>query len=179
MPLPLFTAGFVARLTVASVFCAALVAAWHWHARAQYNKGAAAVQARWDAQREADRASALQEALQRNAAARAQEAHWRAQIDQLTQDNHALQTQLDSSRRSARAAERVLHTTIAGLRADLHAAASASAAAPAAAAAFERAAAAAELLSQCAGRYGAVAADADRLSAQVTGLQQYVAGVCQ
>lgn len=168
-----------ARIVAAAAIAAGLMAGWHWVSSHYYNQGAAAVQARWDEQREQDAAAATQAALERTAQERAKERDWRAHIDQLNQQNHALQAQLDGSRRSALNAQRVLHTTIASLRADLHAAGRATGTAPATAAALERARAAAELLGQCAGRYTGVAADADRLAAQVTGLQQYVAGVCQ
>jgi hypothetical protein len=135
--------------------------------------GAARVQAAWD---EAAAAAAAQRS-QAEAQARADELIQARNAERIA-DEHA-RREVDLQARAARADARLrsLLDTIHGLAArpdDLPAAgAHAGAAAGAGDAAIAR-----QLLGACAGRYAAVAADADRLRAQVTGLQRFVATAC-
>ncbi|MBC7215657.1 MAG: DUF2514 domain-containing protein [Burkholderiaceae bacterium] len=146
-------------------------------------RGERIVQARWDAaeeRRRADDAQAAMQAAQRQAAAeraaRETELQNQATAERIAHDQAARETALraDAERSAARA--RSLLDTIASLNgagpAPAHGLPQAAAAAVAGAGP-DGAATARNALGECSQRYAAVAATADGLSAQVTGLQAW------
>lgn len=136
------------------------------------------VQARWDAQTQSDALRTAEQLRIAEQIERTKENIRRTHTERIAHENDQLRQALDERSRTAVAAERSLHTTIAALRSQLHAATSASGIDAHTAASIERASTTAELLGACAGRYGAVAADADRLAVQVTGLQDWIRHIC-
>jgi hypothetical protein len=107
------------------------------------------------------------------------EAHARAQETQMRQDadkvNHETATRLQAATRSAADAHRTadsLRATLASLNAGQ------APTEPEAAGHAEQARTARDLLGACSGRYASVAADADQLAIQVSGLQEFARLVC-
>lgn len=157
----------LAVAALAALVTAGLALRSHW-----IGIGAATVQARWDAQTRADLRASL--ALQRE-----------RQADQLTRIRNAERNADEQARRDvlratrdARAAVELggLRATIAHLdRRELPAAGDAAGLAALAG----EAATGRELLGQCAQRYRKVAADADELRDQVSGLQADAIDVCR
>lgn len=126
--------------------------------------------------------------------ARAELAETRAQVAQATQQAEAQARALETAKRQQ--ADRIAHENQTKAQAAQHAADAAAHAAdslrdgitaldaspapadPGAAHHAEQARTARELLATCADRYTGVAADADRLAIQVTGLQAFARDVC-
>lgn len=117
------------------------------------------------------RAQTVQATLEAEKQARARENTLRQQVERIA--THAMQRQTDRDRELAAA-----HRANAGLRDTISRLNARPAPAdPVAASYADEAGAARELLGACAQEYRAVAADADRLSDQVTALQEYASSV--
>lgn len=117
------------------------------------------------------RSEAAQATLEAEKQARARENTIRQQVERIA--THAMQRQTDRDRELAAA-----HRANAGLRDTISSLnASPAPADPIAASYAHEAGAARELLGACAQEYRAVAAEADRISDQVTALQEYASSV--
>jgi hypothetical protein len=137
-------------------------------------QGAARVQAAWG---EAERERALQ-LVAAQEEARRQETEKQRKTEEIAHAQAQREAALQARLARTDAARRSLLDTIADLDARDGAAVSAAAADSGAAAFAGQASVARELLGQCAGRYAAVAAAADGLRSQVTGLQEWAHQVC-
>ena len=171
-------------LTLGAVFGARL---WNAHVLARGDtQGAQRVQTAWDtaeAKRQADEALARMAAANHQAELERQE---REREQLLQQDAERIaheQAQREQALRTAVAAADSRHRSLLSTIAQLNANAAARADMPGTGQAAsscpgpDAASAARTALGQCSGRYAAVAAVADRLSGQVSGLQDYVRAV--
>jgi hypothetical protein len=137
-------------------------------------QGAERVQAAWG---DAERKRALQ-LVADQAKARRDEAEKQRKSEEIAHAQAQRETELQARLDRSTAARRSLLDTIAALDAR-NAELSGTAGDPRLAGVAEEARLARELLGQCAGRYGAVAAAADALRDQVTGLQAFATTVCK
>ena len=144
-------------------------------------QGADRVQTEWntaEAKRLAAEATARMEAAQKRtvaeAAERSQEQAKQIEAERIAHE----QAQREQAQRDALAAadsrNRSLHTTIAQLNADAAARLSSTGAQSCTSADFDAATTARTALGECSGRYTALGGVADKLSGQVSGLQDYV-----
>ena len=144
-------------------------------------QGADRVQTQWntaEAKRLAAEATARMEAAQKRtvaeAAERSQEQAKQIEAERIAHE----QAQREQAQRNALAAadsrNRSLHTTIAQLNADAAARLSSTGAQSCTSADFDAATTARTALGECSGRYTALGGVADKLSGQVSGLQDYV-----
>ena len=144
-------------------------------------QGADRVQTEWNtaqAKRLAAEATARMEAAQKRtvaeAAERSQEQAKQIEAERIAHE----QAQREQAQRNALAAadsrNRSLHTTIAQLNADAAARLSSTGAQSCTSADFDAATTARTALGECSGRYTALGGVADKLSGQVSGLQDYV-----
>ena len=144
-------------------------------------QGADRVQTEWntaEAKRLAAEATARMEAAQKRtvaeAAERSQEQAKQIEAERIAHE----QAQREQAQRNALAAadsrNRSLHTTIAQLNADAAARLSSTGAQSCTSADFDAATTARTALGECSGRYTALGGVADKLSGQVSGLQDYV-----
>ena len=144
-------------------------------------QGADRVQTEWNtaqAKRLAAEATARMEAAQKRtvaeAAERSQEQAKQIEAERIAHE----QAQREQTQRDALAAadsrNRSLHTTIAQLNADAAARLSSTGAQSCTSADFDAATTARTALGECSGRYTALGGVADKLSGQVSGLQDYV-----
>lgn len=169
----LLAAAAVAALTVALL--------WGYHTWAGRlvargdAQGAARVQAAWDKVT----AAAAQQRARDEETARRDEATRTRNAERIAHEQARREGALQA--RAARADARLgrLLDTLARLDADDAADLSGAGAHPGLAAIAGKAAAARQLLGQCAGRYRSLAGEADALAGQVSGLQQFVAQACQ
>ena len=149
-------------------------------------QGADRVQTEWntaEAKRLAAEATARMEAAQKRtaveAAERSQEQAKQIEAERIAHE----QAQREQAQRDALAAadsrNRSLHTTIAQLNADAAARLSSPSAQSCTSADLDAATTARTALGECSSRYTALGGIADRLSGQVTGLQDYVKSVIQ
>lgn len=134
-----------------------------------YRYGRATVRAQW----EQDKAQRTQQALAAEQAARARE-------QELIDKRKKLEDRYAQNKRKADAAAAGARTELGRLRDQLAAAGGQTPADPAAPARADAAPSAERaVISECAGALVEMAANADRLSATVTGLQGYVSEVCR
>lgn len=145
-----------------------------WQRNHYITLGESRVQSQWNAQKLEDTKAALQEEIDR----RQEEDRQRRNTERITHENQQLQNALVLRNRAAVDREHGLLDDIAERDIQLAEIERTSADAIAAATARE-ARTAAQLLGRCTGRYRAVAAAADELAIQVTGLQDYAKQVCQ
>ena len=155
---------------------------WNAHLIAKGDaQGAGRVQTEWntaEAKRLAAEATARMEAAQKRtvaeAAERSQEQAKQIEAERIAHE----QAQREQAQRNALAAadsrNRSLHTTIAQLNADAAARLSSTGAQSCTSADFDAATTARTALGECSGRYTALGGVADKLSGQVSGLQDYV-----
>ena len=144
-------------------------------------QGADRVQTQWntaEAKRLAAEATARMEAAKKRTVAEAAERS-KEQAKQIEAERIAHeQAQREQAQRNALAAadsrNRSLHTTIAQLNADAAARLSSTGAQSCTSADFDAATTARTALGECSGRYTALGGVADKLSGQVSGLQDYV-----
>ena len=161
-----------AVLALGAVFT---VQGWKAHIYARGDAaGAARVQQQWDADTLAAHLAAQQ-------VLRTQEVVLQEKAERIAHETAQREAQLRSAVASADARVRSLHTTIAQLNANAAALADVpdTSAGACAAPGPDAAATARELLGACSQRYAAVAAAADQLGGQVTGLQDYVRATAQ
>lgn len=180
-----------ARLLIAVVLTLGAVMGvrlWNAHVLAQGDaQGAQRVQTAWntaEAKRQANEALARMEAAQQLAERERQEREQEQLLQQQTDRIAHEQAQREQALRTAVAAADSRHRSLLSTIAQLNAnAAAASADLPgtgpvaSSCASADATRSARELLGQCSGRYAAVAAAADQLTSQVTGLQDYVRAV--
>ena len=155
---------------------------WNAHLIAKGDaQGAGRVQTEWntaEAKRLAAEATARMEAAQKRtvaeAAERSQEQAKQIEAERIAHE----QAQREQAQRNALAAadsrNRSLHTTIAQLNADAAARLSSTGAQSCTSADFDAATTARTALGECSSRYTALGGVADKLSGQVSGLQDYV-----
>ena len=168
-----------AVLALGAVFA---VQGWQAHIHAQGDAaGAARVQQLWDTDTTRRNADTLAAHLAAQQALRAQEAAYQQEAERIAHETAQREAQLRAAGAAADARVRSLHTTIAQLNANAAAFADVpgTSAGACAAAHPDAAATARELLGACSQRYAAVAAAADQLGGQVTGLQDYVRATAQ
>ena len=162
---------------------------WNAHLIAHGDaQGALRVQTLWDtaeARRKADEKEAALRAMAQQAQAqaqvRAQEQAKQQEAERIAREQAQREQQLQGALAAATTSNRSLHTTIAQLNANAAALADVPGTSTGACAApgSDAAATARELLGACSQRYAAVAAAADQLGGQVTGLQDYVRATAQ
>ncbi|KEH09143.1 hypothetical protein GY14_14575 [Delftia tsuruhatensis] len=170
-------------ITAALVLAAVLgLRAWNAHLVALGDKqGAGRVQGQWTAaesQRKQEEAQAKARAAQERAGlerqAREQEQAKQREAERIAREQANREATLRTAVSAADARNRSLHTTVAQLNADAAARLSSGAANACTAADVDAATAARTALAACSGRYTAVAATADQLSLQVTGLLDFI-----
>ena len=168
-----------AVLALGAVFT---VQGWKAHIYARGDAaGAARVQQQWDADTARRDADTLAAHLAAQQVLRTQEAVLQQKAERIAHETAQREAQLRAAGAAADARVRSLHTTIAQLNANAGALADVpgTSAGACAAAHPDAAATARELLGACSQRYAAVAAAADQLGGQVTGLQDYVRATAQ
>lgn len=156
--------------------------AWNAHLVALGDaQGAERVQGQWqaaDAQRKQEQAQAEAQVAQERAdlerQARQQEQVKQREAERIAREQANREAALRTAVSAADARNRSLHTTIAQLNADATARLSGTAASTCTASDIDAAATARNALGQCSSRYAAVAATADQLSVQVTGLLDFI-----
>lgn len=168
------------RALMAAVLALGAVVAvqdWNAHVYAQGEAaGAARVQQLWDTDTTRRNADTLAAHLAAQQALRAQEAAYQQEAERIAHETAQREAQLRAAGAAADARVRSLHTTIAQLNANAAALAQlpSDSAQACTTTHLDAATTARELLGACSQRYAAVAAEAEHLSAQVTGLQDYV-----
>lgn len=170
-------------ITAALVLAVVLgVRAWNAHLVALGDaQGAQRVKVQWDVadlrrdqtQAEANEQAALEQAL-RERQAREQDQAKQREAERIARDQANREATLRNAVSAADARNRSLHTTIAQLNADAAARLSGPAASACTAADIDAATTARTALAACSSRYTAVAATADQLSVQVTGLLDFI-----
>jgi hypothetical protein len=168
-----------AVLALGAVFA---VQGWKAHIYARGDAaGAARVQQQWDADTARRDADTLAAHLAAQQVLRTQEAVLQQKAERIAHETAQREAQLRAAGAAADARVRSLHTTIAQLNANAAALADVpgTSAGACAAPGSDAAATARELLGACSQRYAAVAAAADQLGGQVTGLQDYVRATAQ
>lgn len=161
------------------------IKAWNAHLIAQGDKlGAQRVQTLWDTaetKRKGDETLISMQAAQKlatdQANVRAQEHFKQQEAERIAREQVQREQKLQGTLDVATASNRSLHTTIAQLNANAAAAMSSSSAHASCSAELDAATIARNALGACSNRYTAVAAVADQLAIQVTGLQDHVQSV--
>lgn len=133
-----------------------------------YRTGKGVVRAEWDK----DKAQRMAQALEAEQAARKKE-------QELVAERKKLEDRYAQNKRKADISAAAARTELDRLRDELAAPRDRASKDPATASRADAGTFEGQLLGACATALVAVASDADRLAAQVVGLQQYVAGVCQ
>lgn len=160
---------------------------WNAHLIAKGDaQGADRVRTEWNTantQRQADEAKARMEAAQKRAIAevaeRDQEKAKQIEAERIAREQAQREQAQSAALAAAESRNRSLHTTIAQLNANAAARLSSPGPQSCTAADIDAATTARELLGECSSRYTALGGIADRLSGQVTGLQDYVKSVIQ
>lgn len=160
---------------------------WNAHLIAQGDtQGANRVRTEWNtanAQRQADEAKARMEAAQKRAIAevteRDQEQAKQIEAERIAREQAQREQAQSAALAAAESSNRSLHTTIAQLNANAAARLSSPGPQSCTASDIDAGTTARTALGECSSRYTALGGIADRLSGQVTGLQDYVRAVIQ